>query len=109
MEKAMRLIEKIPRIVPIAARVDGIYFKADDESTMLQLEAIASRHRYPVSDRCTYQIKNAKLGGAPVNPQSWNYTRTQYPKQRPWISSTKPRFEKGFPGFKSMESRRSFG
>ena len=64
----MRIIEKIPRLVPIAARVDGIYFKATDEQTMLQLEAVASRHRYPVSERCTYQIKNAELGSAPVKP-----------------------------------------
>ena len=93
MEKAMRIIEKIPRLVPIAARVDGIYFKATDEPSMLQLEAVASRHRYPVTERCTYQIKNAELGSVPVNPQSWNYTRIQCPKQKPWIRSTDPRFE----------------
>ena len=95
MEKAMRVIEQLPRVVPLAARVDGIYFKAADEPTRFELEAIASRQCYPVTDRCTYQIKNTELGSAPVNPQSWNYSRIQCPKNKPRLRSTDPIFEKG--------------
>ena len=49
MHKTMVLIEKLPRIVPLAARVDAVYFMARDEEALHELEAVASRHRYPVS------------------------------------------------------------
>ena len=36
MEKGMRIIEQLPRVVPLAARVDGIYFKAFVEPTIFR-------------------------------------------------------------------------
>ena len=53
-------MEQLPRVVPLAARVDGIYYSADEESE-LQLEALASRHQYAVTKRCVYAIKHATL------------------------------------------------
>ena len=72
MEKATRLLEQLPRIVPLAARVDGIYFTSKDEGAITELEALASRPHYPVSERCVYQIK-ADAKALPFNLQSCNY------------------------------------
>ena len=33
MEKAIRLLERVPKIIPLAARVDGIYWTTDCESS----------------------------------------------------------------------------
>ena len=42
MERSARLIERIPRIIPLAARVDGIYFSSKHAESVTELEALAS-------------------------------------------------------------------
>ena len=69
MHKAMCLIESLPRVIPLAARVDGIYFSADKEAAD-ELEAKASRYHYDVSERCVFQIKKCKLSELPKVAQT---------------------------------------
>ena len=42
MHKAMTLIEKLPRVMPLAARVDGIYYAADEEAQL--------QHKIPLAE-----------------------------------------------------------
>ena len=56
MGRAMRLIERVPNIVPLAARVDGIYFAARNAYATTELKALASDHTYGISQRSVYQI-----------------------------------------------------
>ena len=92
MHKATRLIESLPRIVPLAARVDGIYYMAPDVAST-ELEALASRHKYPVSERGVFQLKDCKLSSMPVNPQAWQYCTVSIPANKPWLRNTDPDFE----------------
>ena len=79
MERAMRIIEKLPSIVPVAARVDGIYFAAADTHALMELEVAALKERYPISEMPVYQIKDCDIKDAPHNPQSWNYQEVMNP------------------------------
>ena len=80
MERAARLIERIPRIIPLAARVDGISFSSKHAESVTELEALASRHQYSVTERSVFKMKQADWGSLPANSQSWNYKVVAIPK-----------------------------
>ena len=88
MDKAMRLIETMPRIIPLAARVDGIYFAADSIESVYHLEAVASRHQYPVSERSIFATKECKVEHIPLNPQTWQYKTIPAPVRNRWFHAT---------------------
>ena len=46
--EAMCLIGSLPRAIPLAARVDGIYFSADKEAAN-EFEANTPRYQYEIS------------------------------------------------------------
>ena len=49
MEKAIRLMERLPRIVPLVARVGGIYWAAGCLESTIDLHELAAGHRYNIS------------------------------------------------------------
>ena len=94
MERAARLIERIPRIVPLAARVDGIYFSSSHADAVTELEALASRHQYSVTERPVFKMKEADWGCLPINVQSWDYRIANFQKSAKWFHSTNRKYEK---------------
>ena len=95
VEKAMRILEQIPAAIPLAARVDGIYFAAKDMTTLHEVEAHATRHKYGVSERSVYCLKDCKIDNMPMNPQQWGYSMVMGPITRPWrhVHKNDPTFE----------------
>ena len=95
VEKAMRILENIPTAIPLAARVDGIYFAAKDMTTLHEVEAHAARHKYAVSERSVYCLKDCKIDNMPMNPQQWGYSIVMGPITRPWrhVHKNDPTFE----------------
>ena len=79
VERAARLIERIPRIIPLAARVDGIYFPSKHADSVTELEALASRYQYSVTERYVFKMEKADWGSLPANSQSWNYKAVAIP------------------------------
>ena len=73
MDRAARLIERIPAIIPLAARVDGIYFAARSEETTNALKALAFESKYDITQRDVYQIKAARVDNLPRNAQNYEY------------------------------------
>ena len=59
VEMAARILEKIPAAIPLAARVDGIYFAVQNHNQLHEAEALAARNTYPVSKRQVFCSKNA--------------------------------------------------
>ena len=57
MEKAIRLIERIPRIMPLAARVDGIYWTTECLDSAIELHELVAEERYSMSRRPVYNMK----------------------------------------------------
>lgn len=77
MHRAMKLIEKVPRLVPLAARVDGIYFAGSAEATT-ELKALAFDCKYALSQRSVYQLKDARIDNLPQNNQQYEYNANVY-------------------------------
>ena len=71
MEKAIRLLEHVPKIIPLAARVDGIYWTTHCEESKRKLYQLADEHRYSISQRNVYCMKGCKIDSLPVNEQSF--------------------------------------
>ena len=59
VEMAARILEKIPAAIPLAARVDGIYFAVRNPDQLNEVEALAAHHTYSVSQRQVFCPKNA--------------------------------------------------
>ena len=74
MEKASRILESIPVVIPLAARVDGIYFAYSNDDALRQVEAKAFAHSYPISQKRVYQIKD-ECTELPINPQGGTTNR----------------------------------
>ena len=73
MEKAIRLMERLPRIVPLAARVDGIYWTTECPDSAAELHELAAEYRYSISQRPVYKMKDCRMDKMPVNAQSFEY------------------------------------
>ena len=56
MEKAIRLLERVPKIIPLAARVDGIYWTTYCEESRRRLYQLADEHKYNISQRNVYNM-----------------------------------------------------
>ena len=69
MDRAAKLIERIPAIVSLATRVDGIYCQARTQEATAALKAIAFDSKYQILQRCVYQIEAAKEDNLPTNEQ----------------------------------------
>merc|ERR1712102_179236 len=69
MEKAIRLMERVPRIIPLAARVDGIYWTTECLDSAIELHELAAEERYSMSRRPVYKMKECRMDRMPVNPQ----------------------------------------
>ena len=76
----MRLIERVPIIVPLAARVDGFHFAARSAEVTTELKALAFDHTYGISQRSVYQIKAANTNNLPQNAQHHEYHEVVYPR-----------------------------
>ena len=84
MEKAMQLFECIPQATPLTTRVDGVYFAANTQEDICEFVPLARIHRYPISDRLVYAIKDAPTC-LPVNAQSWAYKTIPTPAIGKWL------------------------
>ena len=84
MEKAMQIFECIPRVIPLAARVDGIYFAAKSREDVSEVATLARIHHYPISKRFVYAIKDSPTV-LPVNAQSWTYRTVPTPAIGEWL------------------------
>ena len=84
MEKAMQIFECIPRVIPLAARVDGIYFAAKTREDISEVATLARLHHYPISNRFVYAIKDSPTV-LPVNAQSWTYRTVPTPAIGEWL------------------------
>ena len=84
MEQAIRLMERLPRIVPLAARVDGIYWTTDCPESAAELHEIAAEHRYSISQRPVYKMKDCRMDKMPVNAQSFEYKAVPLHQTAPW-------------------------
>ena len=73
MEKAIRLLERVPKIIPLAARVDGIYWTSQCEESKRRLVELADEHRYSISRRNVYCMKRCNIDSLPVNEQSFTH------------------------------------
>ena len=93
MERAMRILEKIPTAIPLAARVDGIYFAYQNESTLHKVEDAADKNKYPISDRGVFQIKDEPNKEIPTNPQGWNYKKVEAPIKGKWLHVYKESYD----------------
>ena len=61
MENAIRLFERLPKIISLAARVDGIYWTTHCEESKHKLHQLADEHKYNISQRNVYCMKRCKL------------------------------------------------
>ena len=93
MEKAMRILEQIPTAIPLAARVDGIYFAYQNESTLHKVEDAADKNKYPISERSVFQIKDEPNKEIPTNPQGWNYKKVEAPIKGKWLHVYKESYD----------------
>ena len=73
MENAIRRLEHVPKIIPLVARVDGIYWTTHCEESRRELEALADEHKYNISQRNVYCMKHCKIDSLPVNEQSFTH------------------------------------
>ena len=84
MEKAIRLMERLPRIIPLAARVDGIYWTTECIESAIELHELAAEHRYSLSQRPVYKMKGCRMGKMPMNAQSFEYKAVPLHQTAPW-------------------------
>ena len=84
MEKAIRLMERLPRIVTLAARVDGIYWTTDCPESAAELHELAAGHRYNINQRPVYKMKDCRMDKMPVNAQSFEYKAVPLHQTAPW-------------------------
>ena len=90
-----RILEKIPAAIPLATRVDGIYFGVRGPDQLHEVEALAARNTYSVSQRPVFCLKDCKINNMPINPQQWNYRKVLGPNTRPWQHINKDESEVG--------------
>ena len=69
---------------PLAARVDGIYFAAKTQEDICEVVSLARIHKYPISNRLVYAIKDFPTC-LPVNAQSWPYKTIPTPAIGKWL------------------------
>ena len=86
MAKAARLLDRLPCILPLAARTDGIYFAARTDAAVDELKALAFEHKYAISERYVYQFKDAKAENLPGNAQSYQYKEVYLPRVSEWLN-----------------------
>ena len=67
------MLERLPKIIPLAARVDGIYWTTHCEESKHKLYQLADEHRYNISQRNVYCMKRCKIDSLPVNEQSFTH------------------------------------
>ena len=58
MHRARQLVARVPKIVPLGCRVDGLYF-VGPEAAVQALKAICAREQYDCIQRPVYQFKEA--------------------------------------------------
>ena len=68
---AIRLLERVPKIIPLAAIVDGIYWTTYCEESRHKLHQLAGEHKYNINQRHVYCMKRCKIDSLPVNEQSF--------------------------------------
>ena len=83
-ERVIRLMERLPRIIPLAARVDGIYWTAECLDSAIELHELAAEHRYDISRRPVYKMKECRMDKMPVNAQSFEYKGAPLHRMAPW-------------------------
>ena len=84
MEKAIRLMERIPRIIPLAARVDGIYWTTECLDSAIELHELVAEERYSMSRRPVYKMKECRMDKMPVNAQGFEYKDVPLHQTAPW-------------------------
>ena len=90
MEKAIRLMERLPRIIPLAARVDGIYWTTECPESAIDLHELAAEERYSISQRPVYQMKECRMDRMPVNAQGFQYKEVPLHETAPWVCAEEP-------------------
>ena len=65
MEKAIRLMERLPRIIPLAARVEGIYWTTECLDSTIDPHELAAGHCYNMSRRPMHKMKECNMGKCP--------------------------------------------
>ena len=86
MARAARLLDRIPCILPLAARVDGIYFAARTKDAVDEWKAVAFEHKYAISERYAYPLKDAKVENLPCNAQSYQYKEVYLSRVSEWFN-----------------------
>ena len=84
MEEAIRLMERLPRIIPLAARVDGIYWTTECLDSAIELHELAAGHRYGISQRPVYKMSECRMEKMPVNAQSFEHKKVPLHNTAPW-------------------------
>ena len=84
MEKAIRLMEQLPRIVPLAARVDGIYWTTECLDSAIDLHELAAEERYSISHRPVYKMKECRMDKMPLNAQLFEHKEVPLYDTAPW-------------------------
>ena len=85
MEKAIRLMERLPRIIPLAARVDGIYWTTECSESAIELHELAAGECYSISQRPVYKMKDCRMDKMPVNAQSFEHKEVPLHHTPPWL------------------------
>ena len=90
MYRARQMVAKVPKIVPLGRRVDGLYFVGPEEA-VTELKAIADQ-KYDCIQRDVYQFKNATWKDVPICSQREGRGRDCFkpPVRLAWV-----KFEEG--------------
>ena len=67
------MLERVPKIIPLEARVDGIYWTPYFDESRHRLHQLADGHKYSISHRNVYSMKKCKIDSLPVNAQSFTH------------------------------------
>lgn len=68
MYRARQLVAKVPKIVPLGCRVDGLYYVGPEEA-VAELRSICAEEQYDCIQRPVYQFKDCKWKDVPICSQ----------------------------------------
>ena len=81
MYRARQLVARVPAIVPLGCRVDGLFF-VGPEAAKEQLRRLCSEEKYPCLQTDVFQFKQAKWKEVPEREQFKRYEKCTRPSLR---------------------------
>ena len=84
MEKAIQIMERLPNITPLAARVGDTYWATECLESAMDLHELAAEERRSINRRPVYKMKDCRMGKTPVIAQGYVYKPIPLHRTAPW-------------------------